>query len=123
VVTIMTNPPPAQGKRPTCNTPPGLLAWRDRQAEEPLSVLPAEEGDQVRDRWFLQQYETKGTDTYRSPKRICDIWNAMAAEERATIASEAPAIISYEAVVKGIQQARRLRDGTVKKRKSSRPKR
>ena len=81
-----------------------------RDNPEPKGVAP-------RNQWFLKQHEARGTETYGSPKTILETWNTMKTEQRAKICPHSPGKVTNDTVAKGIQTARKVRDGKSQKTK------
>jgi hypothetical protein len=97
------------------------LAKIDKQAPEPgdgeaAATTPAAtaRGVAPRDDWFLQQWKARGTDTYRSPKRIRDKWNKLPEESRAAICLESTGRVTLDTVTQGRKRAQARRDNKVK---------
>jgi hypothetical protein len=63
------------------------------------------EGVASRDRWFVEQYEAIGTDTYHKPAKIWQKWCSMKSSERAGICPAAPNTVTKSAVEKAIKRA------------------
>ena len=66
---------------------------------------PEGKGVAPRNRWFKQQYEASGTETYRSHAAIRDKWNRMTKEQRAEICPANTNIVTREGVITGIKRA------------------
>jgi hypothetical protein len=93
---------------PAVETPPATppaVSVTTTPAPTTAAVVKGE-GVAPRNRWFLAQYNARGTDTYHRPKRIQEKWWAMKDEERAAICPDAPGKVSLPAVVQGIKRAR-----------------
>jgi hypothetical protein len=86
----------------------------DSPTSEPAAGQPiattAGAGVAPRNAWFMQQYEARGTDTYRKPAKIHAKWDAMGASERAAICPDAPNKVTVHAVVRAIRRAIKKRD-------------
>jgi hypothetical protein len=81
------------------------------QAQQPKVDEPtAGKGVAPRRRWFLQQYEARGTDTYHKPAKIHASWDRMTATERAAICPDSPNKIAKSTVESDIDRAREQRD-------------
>jgi hypothetical protein len=87
--------------------------------EAPTPATPATKGTASRDRWFLEQYEARGTDTYHKPAKIHGKWDEMKAADRAKLSPESPNKVTKSAVVQAIKRARMKRDGKPAKPKRS----
>ena len=91
----------------------------DREVDVPPAATPQltteGKGAAPRNDQFLEWYEAKGADTYRSHAKIRDKWNALSWQERETICPDKPQKLEEgkkgrQVVIKGIQRAKIRRD-------------
>jgi hypothetical protein len=87
-------------------------------------VAPQQESDRTgvapRNDQFLEWYEAKGADTFRSHATIRDKWNALTLAERQTICPNRPQKLQEgkkgrQVVIKGVQRAKICRSRNVPK--------
>jgi hypothetical protein len=98
----------------------GSLISTDKLLEGKQPLGSPSEGVAPRNKWIIDQYDAKGTDTYRKPTKVHAKWDGMRATERAAICPEAPGKIAKNTVTTIIKLERNRRRGVAPKKKAKR---
>ena len=85
---------------PEVDAPPLAPSPQTAPQQEPKST-----GVALRNRWFREQNEAKGTETYHSQATIRDKWNRMTKAQQAAICPGGTGNVSRATVIKGIERA------------------